>query len=351
MDSRKVYAFGAHQVEVPVRYEVHKLVGRGAYGIVCSAVDVHTGDRVAVKKISNVFDDLVDAKRILREVMLLAFLRHPNILHLRDLFKPKGSDQFSDLYFVTDFMDADMHVVLKSKQVRLLEEHCQFFVYQLVCGLYYMHSAGILHRDLKPANLLTNSDCELKICDFGLARGRGANMTDYVVTRWYRPPELLLICDGYHAAVDMWAVGCLAAELFSRKPLFAGRDYIHQINLITDALGVPARGEIRSVKSQEALNYIQTLTGRPPRSVESLVMGASPQLVDFISKLLVYDTEKRMTAKGALMHPWLAGYVDETADFMEAPQPFRWEHDSVELSEQHLRALFREELAKYTQSA
>lgn len=114
----------------------------------------------------------------------------------------------------------------------------QYILYQLLRGLKYVHSANVLHRDLKPSNLLLNSNCDLKIGDFGLARTTSETdfMTEYVVTRWYRAPELLLNCSEYTAAIDVWSVGCILGEIMTREPLFPGKDYVHQLRLITEVL-------------------------------------------------------------------------------------------------------------------
>lgn len=348
MNVKKTYSFGQQRLEVPSRYEVHKVIGHGAYGLVVSAVDVLSGDKVAIKKISGVFDDLVDGKRILREVKLLSFLRHQNVLLLRDIFRPKDPERFTELYFVTELMDTDLHQVLKSKTVRLLEEHCQYFIYQLLCGLAYVHSAGVLHRDLKPANLLTNADCDVKICDFGLARGQSDVMTDYVVTRWYRPPELLLICDTYTSAVDMWAVGCLAAEIITRKPLFPGRDYIHQLNVVTDILGVPSKDELAMVKTPEALHFMMSMPPKPKVSLRTLLPSMSVAMVDFIERMLQFDPRKRWTAQQAMNHEWLQHLVD-AQDLREAPQQFHWSWDSLPMDEAALRRELWDEIGKIAQ--
>lgn len=296
-------------MDIPSRYAAGKIVGRGAYGIVCSAVDTTNGERVAIKKIGKVFEDLVDGKRILRELTLLAFINHPNLLYLKDVFRPTDPDSFADIYLVTQFMETDIGALLKCR-VNLVEEHCRYYMYQLACGLRYLHAAGILHRDLKPANLLTNGDCELKICDFGLARARGALMTDYVVTRWYRPPELLLVCDGYHTAIDMWAVGCLAYEILTRKPLFPGKDYIHQITLIVDTVGSPKMSDLKLVKSNEAKAFIRTMPPREPISMDILMPRATTNMKHFVSRLLTFDPDQRMTAEEAIAHPWLASMIE-----------------------------------------
>lgn len=114
----------------------------------------------------------------------------------------------------------------------------QYFLYQILRGLKYIHSANVLHRDLKPSNLLLNANCDLKICDFGLARVTSETdfMTEYVVTRWYRAPELLLNSSDYTAAIDVWSVGCIFMELMDRKPLFPGRDHVHQLRLLMEVL-------------------------------------------------------------------------------------------------------------------
>ena len=112
----------------------------------------------------------------------------------------------------------------------------QYFLYQILRGLKYIHSANVLHRDLKPSNLLLNANCDLKICDFGLARVTSESdfMTEYVVTRWYRAPELLLNSSDYTTAIDVWSVGCIFMELMDRKPLFPGRDHVHQLRLLME---------------------------------------------------------------------------------------------------------------------
>jgi serine/threonine protein kinase len=126
--------------------------------------------KVAIKKVPNAFDDLVDAKRILREIKLLKYFDHENIITLLDVPKPEGRTGYNDIYIVTDLMETDLHRVIYSRQ-ELTDEHIQYFLYQILRGVLYMHSAGVVHRDLKPSNILANKNCDLKICDLGLGRG------------------------------------------------------------------------------------------------------------------------------------------------------------------------------------
>lgn len=184
---------------------------------------------MAIKKVHNAFEDLIDAKRIVREIKLLAFFDHENIVSLLDVQKPhEGRHGFEDIYIITDLMETDMHRVIYSRQ-ELSDEHIQYFIYQVLRGVLNMHSALVIHRDLKPSNLLLNKNCDLKICDLGLARGfdcKDNMLTEYVVTRWYRAPEVILNASEYDHAIDIWSIGCIFAELLGRAPLLPGDDYL-----------------------------------------------------------------------------------------------------------------------------
>lgn len=177
------------------RYKILEVVGKGSYGVVCSAIDTHTGEKVAIKKINDIFEHISDAIRILREIKLLRLLRHPDIVEIKRIMLPPSSREFKDIYVVFELMESDLHQVIKAND-DLTREHQQFFLYQLLRALKYMHTANVYHRDLKPKNILANANCKLKICDFGLARVAFNDTpttifwTDYVATRWYRAPEL-----------------------------------------------------------------------------------------------------------------------------------------------------------------
>lgn len=239
-------------------------IGRGAYGIVCSMLNSETNEVVAIKKIANAFDNHMDAKRTLREIKLLRHLDHENVIAIRDVIPPAVRRDFTDVYIATELMDTDLHQIIRSNQ-SLSEEHCQYFLYQILRGLKYIHSANVIHRDLKPSNLLLNANCDLKICDFGLARPTAENeyMTEYVVTRWYRAPELLLNSSDYSAAIDVWSVGCIFMELMNRKPLFPGKDHVHQMRLLTELLGTPTESDLGFVRNEDAKRYIRQLSQFP----------------------------------------------------------------------------------------
>ena len=337
--------------EVDAKYAPIKPIGKGAYGVVCSAREVETNRKVAIKKIVNAFENVVDAKRTLREIKLLRHLRHENVIEIIDCVKPEGRNEFEDVYLMYDLMDTDLYQIIRSSQ-SLTDEHCQYFVYQILRGLKYIHSADVLHRDLKPGNLLLNANCDLKICDFGLARTALVDaeasefMTEYVVTRWYRAPELLLSCAEYTSAIDVWSVGCIFAELMGRKTLFPGKDYVHQLNLIMRVLGTPQdSSELDFINNEKAKRYIKSLPVTARCSFQKMFPKASPKAVDLIDKMLVLDPARRITVEEALAHPYLESLHDEADEpCAETPFTFDFEDGANYLTEHEVRGLIYDEL-------
>ncbi|XP_048468301.1 serine/threonine-protein kinase NLK [Rhincodon typus] len=214
-----------------------------------SVTDPRDGKRVALKKMPNVFQNLVSCKRVFRELKMLCFFKHDNVLSALDILQPPHIDYFEEIYVVTELMQSDLHKIIVSPQP-LSSDHVKVFLYQILRGLKYLHSAGILHRDIKPGNLLVNSNCVLKICDFGLARveelDESRHMTQEVVTQYYRAPEILMGSRHYTNAIDIWSVGCIFAELLGRRILFQAQSPIQQLDLITDLLGTPSLEAMRT---------------------------------------------------------------------------------------------------------
>eukprot|EP00168_Porphyra_purpurea_P014510 TRINITY_DN418_c0_g1_i10.p1 TRINITY_DN418_c0_g1~~TRINITY_DN418_c0_g1_i10.p1 ORF type:complete len:394 (-),score=105.55 TRINITY_DN418_c0_g1_i10:92-1273(-) len=301
--------------ECPVRYTLIKPIGQGAYGIVCSAHDNLTGEKVAIKKISSILDNAIDCKRTLREMKLLRHFSHENVIVIKDVYLPSSDGlDFQDVYTVTELMDTDLHQIITSNQ-QLSDEHCQYFTYQILRALKHIHSAHVLHRDLKPSNILLNGNCDLKICDFGLARvanpeDHAGFLTAYVATRWYRAPEIMLSWREYTNAVDMWSVGCMLAEIIGRKPLFPGRDYIHQLKLVTDTIGTPSSEDIQYINSARARRYIESLPPKAKVEMGTLFPAASEVLRDLLDRMLIFDPRRRITVEEALEHPYLTSLHD-----------------------------------------
>ncbi|SPQ93705.1 unnamed protein product (mitochondrion) [Plasmodiophora brassicae] len=337
------------------RYKLIRVLGFGAFGVVCAADDTWTRTQVAIKKISNAFSNLIHTKRILREVRLMRYFCHDNIIKILDLMRPTGDvADADDIYIVTELMETDLHQIIVSPQ-KLTIEHVQYFLYQILRGLRCIHSAGVLHRDLKPSNLLLNSNCDLKIADFGLARMASAEddtnafMTEYVATRWYRAPEIMLSWKEYSKAIDMWSVGCIFAELLGRRPLFQGRDYMHQLHLITDVLGTPSFADTEYIASPKAKEYIRSLPIKPRIPLQSLYPGAPADALDLLQKMLMFSPEKRISVDEALTHPFLASLHDPT-DEPTASGAFDFSFESVDLDVDTLRDLLWNEAEQYEKS-
>ncbi|KAK4606248.1 hypothetical protein RGQ29_000493 [Quercus rubra] len=318
-------------------------IGRGAYGIVCSVMNSETNEMVAMKKIANAFDNHMDAKRTLREIKLLRHFDHENVVALRDVVPPPLRREFTDVYIATELMDTDLHQIIRSNQ-SLSEEHCQYFLYQILRGLKFIHSANVIHRDLKPSNLLLNANCDLKICDFGLARPTAENefMTEYVVTRWYRAPELLLNSSDYTAAIDVWSVGCIFMELMTRKPLFPGKDHVNQMRLLIELLGTPTESDLGFVRNEDARRYIRQLPSHPRQPLAAVFSHVHPLAIDLIEKMFTFDPTKRITVEEALAHPYLARLHD-IADEPVCPKPFSFEFEQQPLGEEQMKDMIYQE--------
>ncbi|KAH9775394.1 hypothetical protein WN944_012965 [Citrus x changshan-huyou] len=322
-------------------------IGRGAYGIVCAAVNSETREEVAIKKIGNAFDNIIDARRTLREIKLLRHMEHENVIAIKDIIRPPKKDTFNDVYIVYELMDTDLHQIIRSDQ-QLTDDHCQYFLYQLLRGLKYVHSASVLHRDLKPSNLLLNASCDLKIGDFGLARTTSETdfMTEYVVTRWYRAPELLLNCTEYTAAIDIWSVGCILGEIMTREPLFPGKDYVHQLRLITELIGSPDDASLGFLRSDNARRYVRQLPRCRKQQFTTRFPNISSGAVDLLEKMLVFDPNKRITVEEALRHPYLQSLHDLN-DEPVCPRPFHFDFEHSSCTEDHIRELIWRESVKF----
>ncbi|XP_024593367.1 mitogen-activated protein kinase 11, partial [Neophocaena asiaeorientalis asiaeorientalis] len=281
-----------------------------------SAYDTRLRQRVAVKKLSRPFQSLIHARRTYRELRLLKHLKHENVIGLLDVFTPATSlEDFSEVYLVTTLMGADLNNIVKCQA--LSDEHVQFLVYQWgSCGgsgggggFACAHAAPAL-QDLKPSNLAVNEDCELRILDFGLARQADEEMTGYVATRWYRAPEIMLNWMHYDQTVDIWSVGCIMAELLQGKALFPGNDYIDQLKRIMEVVGTPSPEVLAKISSEHARTYIQSLPHMPQKDLRSIFHGANPLAVDLLGRMLVLDSDQRVSAAEALAHAYFSQYHD-----------------------------------------
>eukprot|EP00747_Dinoflagellata_sp_TGD_P180333 gnl/TRDRNA2_/TRDRNA2_32610_c0_seq1.p1 gnl/TRDRNA2_/TRDRNA2_32610_c0~~gnl/TRDRNA2_/TRDRNA2_32610_c0_seq1.p1 ORF type:complete len:403 (-),score=88.63 gnl/TRDRNA2_/TRDRNA2_32610_c0_seq1:64-1272(-) len=304
------YLVQGTKFEVSSRYKIIEPMSHGAYGMVCSAEDKNLNQQIALKKIEGVFEHITITKRTLRELRILRHLQHENLVQIKNIFIPNTKATFEDIYVVSELMETDLASTLRSSQP-LSDDHCQFFLYQILRGMKYVHSAQVIHRDLKPRNLLVNSNCDLKICDFGLARVRFSDkewvcpMTEYVCTRWYRAPEVLCSWTDYSCAIDIWSIGCILAEMLMRKPLYPGHNTQHQLDLIIGLLGSPEGEELGKIPNEKCRKFIRTLPKTPGKEFNTVFDGASEEAQDFLAKTLRWDPESRITVAEALQHPYL----------------------------------------------
>jgi len=359
---------------VDERYEYIKQIGVGAYGVVISCFDKKTNRNVAIKKVGNAFEDLIDAKRIVREIKLLRYFKHDNIVSLIDIQKPPKRTGFEDIYIITDLMETDLHRVIYSRQ-ELTDDHIQYFIYQILRGVLYMHSANIIHRDLKPANILANKNCDLKICDLGLGRAEvydydekknikknkksskkskneesdtddDPELTEYVITRWYRAPEVILCPSHYSKAVDIWSVGCIFAELLGRQPLFPGDHYLDQIQKIIAVTGTPKMEDLDFIQKKEAKEFFLKLVKRTKLTWSSLFPNANPIALDLLEKMLTFNPKKRYTVDQCISHPYFEGLHDPEQEPI-TNTPFDWTFDAVELTKENLQSMIYDESLYY----
>lgn len=351
VDSYRQFRTSGYEFEITSRYEIQKFLGYGAFGVVCSAMDTNRNKEVAIKKIMNVMNDSHRAKQTLREIRLMKLFHHENITKILDLIPPNPQNQsFDDLYLVVDLMETDLHRIIYSKQ-DLSIDHVQCFIYQIIRGLKYLHSANIIHRDLKPSNILVNANCDLKICDFGLScladDDNELEKTEYVVTRWYRAPEVMLKRQEYQKSIDIWSCGCILAELVLREPLFPGTNYLKQLEIICLKLGKPTLAELEFVTSDRAIEYIQSLPTNDKKLIDffPLKYQENIELMDLLYKMLQFSPNKRLSVDDSLCHLFLEAMHncdDEPVAKFQASFDFENDEHSNDLSEDQLFLKYRQ---------
>ena len=289
------------------KYEVLGVVGEGAYGIVYKCKNKETGKYVAIKKFKEVGDELVK-KTMKRELKMLQRLHHPNVVEFQDAFRRKGN-----LFLVFEFVDKNLLELLQEHPNGLDPNLIRHLIYQLCKSIKYLHEQNIIHRDIKPENLLITDKMESKLCDFGFARlvsETNEKLTDYVATRWYRAPELLLSQGNYGKEVDYWAIGCIMGELVDGNPLFPGENELDQIHCIQKVLGNLTDKQEEMFYNNPIFNGKSLLNVTKPETLEKRYMGKfSKKAISFMKGLLALDPKKRLNGNTVFKHAYFEKLV------------------------------------------
>ena len=373
--NKNTFTVSGINFKIDERYEFNKQIGIGSYSIVCSCYDKKESRNVAIKKISNAFDDINDARRIFREMKLLRYFNHDNIIPLLDIQKPDNKTGYNDVYIITELMETDLHRVIYSRQ-ELSDEHIQYFIYQILRGVLFLHSAGVVHRDLRPANILANKNCDLKICDLGMDHGifkdddnsvqklidnpnlnielssdmiyddSKKDLTEKVIARWYRAPECILSPNTYTKAVDIWSIGCIFAELLGRQPLFPGDNFLDQIQKIISVLGSPSESDLEFINKNNIKDFVNRLAKRTSQSFSIMFRNANPVAVDLLEKMLTFSPKKRYTVEQCIAHPYFEGLHDPDQE-PTANTQFDYSFDEGELTKEKMQIMIYEQSLKY----
>jgi mitogen-activated protein kinase 1/3 len=386
-------------------YEIIRPLCAESQSSVCEAIQVATGETVAIRRVSGIFNDPVTFKGFLREISIMRYLDHPNIAKILAIIPPKSSESFDELFVVMEYAPSDLHKFIKSP-ITLSQDHVKLIFYNLLCGLQYMHTADILHLDLKPANILLYNDCDVKISGFGVSRSihhsnqytahnsqgeENSNssekpsrasvfrhtITSNVGTKSYRAPELILLEKNYGKPIDIWSVGCILGELCSmingntppsltRQPLIRGavcdplsskprhyngnqvevKDW-NQLSLIFELIGTPSIEELGFISHKSSVAYIRSLEIQKGKDLEDKYPYSNPTLTYIMKAMLQFDPRRRLRFKEAISH----SYFDNVRSLdkeKEACSRLRFEfEENGEMACDELRHYLIRELPKY----
>ncbi|GAX84564.1 hypothetical protein CEUSTIGMA_g11985.t1 [Chlamydomonas eustigma] len=306
-------------------YSTDRIVGNGSFGVVFQATCLETGETVAIKKV------LQDKRFKNRELQIMKMIDHPNVVKLKHSFYSHTEKDETYLHLVLEFVPDTVYRIGKhyaKNNQRMPNIFVKLYAYQMCRSLLCIHKQGICHRDIKPQNLLVNTEShQLKLCDFGSAKVlvKGEPNISYICSRYYRAPELIFGATDYNAAIDVWSVGCVMAELLLGQPLFPGESGVDQLVEIIKVLGTPTREEIYMMNPNYTEFKFPQIKAHPWTKVFSKRMP--PDAVDLISKLLQYTPSKRLIPAQAMTHPFFDELREPTSRLPNGkplPPLFNW---------------------------
>ncbi|KAE9553777.1 hypothetical protein FO519_002998 [Halicephalobus sp. NKZ332] len=336
----------SHTVDfyIPENYTFVGYIGAGNYGNVILVKDNCDEEscQFAIKKMYDPFSSVIKARRLYRELKLLQLITHENVIKFADIYTPDTSlATLKNVYIVTRYAGVSLKSILdeqrKYQKCMLQASHIKYIIYQLLRALKYLHSANVIHRDLKPSNLAISHQCDITVLDFGLARTvseKGDHLTAYVISRWYRSPEVIYWNNvSYNAKADLWSVGCILAELLTGEVLFRGSEAMEQYRLIVQLCGTPDEellGKIETNNSPAMRSVVERMgEGAQRQDFKVFFKECSEDAVDLLDKLLILDPDKRISVNEALAHPYVEEHHMPT-DEPTASQPFDIEENGVE---------------------
>mmetsp|Transcript_9853 Transcript_9853/g.8802 ORF Transcript_9853/g.8802 Transcript_9853/m.8802 type:complete len:376 (+) Transcript_9853:72-1199(+) len=339
------------------KFEICQRLGKGAYGVVWKAVEKRSRAVIALKKCFDAFRNDTDAQRTFREIMYLQALSgHENIIRLQHVIKAEND---KDIYLTFDHMETDLHAVIRAGILQ--DIHKKYIIWQLLKALKYLHSAELVHRDIKPSNLLLNSDCHIKVCDFGLCRSVADNsgptpvLTDYVATRWYRAPEILLGSKNYTKGVDIWAVGAILGEMINGRPIFPGTSTMNQIERILEVTHIPTKEDVESIQSPFAATMLTTISEEVNlifKELPDVFPTASPEALDVISSCFKFNPSLRPTSEDLLKHIFTSEFHNEEEEPIYPNGPIvLMVDDNIKLTAQQYRDQLYQEISNRRRDA
>lgn len=281
--------------------------------------------------------------------MFLSEFKHDNVIKLHNVFK---ADNDKDLYLIFEFMEADLHNAIGQKILK--DIHNRYIFYQIIKGMKYLHSASVIHRDLKPSNILINSDCHIKICDFGLARSlvsdepdKDVVLTEEVATRWYRAPEVLLGSKNYGTAADVWSIGCILVEILIGKPFFPGNSTLNQLQTILAFTGQPLQKDIDSLEADCAETMIKSVNIGRARAIKEWFKSDTPmEAIDLVMKMLEFNPANRIKIEDILKHPYVAQFREKRTEIESRKSIRPPVSDNKKLNLKQYRSMIYESIKK-----
>lgn len=330
------------------RYEYLNLILESLSRIKIKVRDKNDDKFLTITKATSIFYYLDSCLSILKSLKLARYLKHDNILSITSLLLPLSRSNFNHLYMVQDFMESDLRKVIRSKQP-LTTDHIQYFLYQILLALQYIHSSQIIHFNLSPTSIQINSDCSIKITDFESALSIHKEYRlreEHYTNRWYSAPELIGGCEYIGYECDIWSLGCILAELIGRQVLFPGNDSKDCIRIMVEVLGSPTEEEMEFIRNESVKQFIRNQPVSPKGNWRLKFPNVNQECLDLMDMMLRFNPKERLKAEECLKHPFFASLYD-SSDIKTCSQEFDWSFLNIPQTREALESAIYEECLLY----